>query len=83
VEHDFDAVLDAWYESGFIEWKPIEEEKLVMTNDRVLGRRGARLVTEVETTQVNGAIATETACSFDPQFGLDGDTFTGDCGHAN
>jgi hypothetical protein len=54
-----------------------------MTNDRVLGRRGARLVTEVETTQVNGAIATETACSFDPQFGLDGDTFTGDCGHAN
>jgi hypothetical protein len=50
-----------------------------MTNDRVLGRRGARLVTEVETTKVNGGIETETFCSFDPDAGPDGDQFTGDC----
>ena len=46
---------------------------------RVLSRRGARIVTEDETAQVNGGIQTETLCSFDPDFGADGDLFTGDC----
>jgi hypothetical protein len=47
-------------------------------NSRVLGRRGARVVTELETDVVNGGIMTETACSIGPT-GLDGDLFTGDC----
>lgn len=46
--------------------------------NRVLGRRGARLVTEVETTAVNGGIETLTFCSIGPK-GPDGDQFTGDC----
>lgn len=46
---------------------------------RVLSRRGARIVTEDETTQVNGGYQTETACTFDPDIGPDGDQFTGDC----
>ena len=47
-------------------------------DNRVLGRRGARLVTEVETGIVNGGIRTETKCSFGPT-GVDGDLHTGDC----
>ena len=48
--------------------------------NRVLGRRGARLVTEVETTAVSGGIIeTETLCSVGRNGGLDGDLFTGDC----
>ena len=48
--------------------------------NRVLGRRGARPVTEVETTAVNGGIATETLCSIGRNGNhLDGDLFTGDC----
>jgi hypothetical protein len=46
--------------------------------NRVLGRKGARLVTEVETTAVNGGIHTETLCSISAT-GPDGDLFTGDC----
>lgn len=46
---------------------------------RVLSRRGARIVTEEETIKVNGGLQTETACSFDPRVGIDGDVFTGDC----
>lgn len=45
---------------------------------RVLGRRGARVVTEVESTAVNGGIETLTFCSIGPR-GPDGDQFTGDC----
>lgn len=45
---------------------------------RVLGRRGARVVAENETSLVNGGIQTETVCSFGPK-GPDGDQFTGDC----
>jgi hypothetical protein len=48
-------------------------------NSRVLGRRGARLVTETETNVVNGDLQTDTFCSFDPEAGRDGDLFTGDC----
>lgn len=47
--------------------------------NRVLGRRGARVVTEIETTAVSGGIATETLCSVGRNGGLDGDLFTGDC----
>ena len=48
-------------------------------NSRVLGRRGARLVTEIETNAVGGGIRieTETLCSIEPC--PDGDLFTGDC----
>ena len=50
-------------------------------NSRVLGRKGARIVTETETKLVNGGIFTETICTFDPcgGTGVDGDLFTGDC----
>ena len=48
--------------------------------NRVLSRRGARIVTEDETTVVSAAaLATKTKCSFDPRSGGDGDQFTGDC----
>jgi hypothetical protein len=47
--------------------------------NRVLGRRGARVVTEIETTAVSGGIATETLCSIGRNGSLDGDLFTGDC----
>jgi hypothetical protein len=53
-----------------------------MTNgeSRVLGRRGARIVTETEINTVNGGIQreTETLCSIGAT-GPDGDLFTGDC----
>ena len=51
-----------------------------MSNEdkRVFSRRGARIVTEEETLEVNGGIQTETLCSIGPR-GLDGDLFTGDC----
>lgn len=49
------------------------------SDDRVLGRRGARIVTETETNGVSGGIETETFCSYDPCCGADGDLFTGDC----
>lgn len=48
-------------------------------DNRVLGRRGARIVNEEETNVVNGGLRTLTKCSFDPQSGADGDQFTGDC----
>lgn len=48
-------------------------------DNRVLGRRGARIVNEQEADVVNGGIRTLTACSFDARAGLDGDQFTGDC----
>ena len=47
-------------------------------NSRVLGRRGARMVTETETDVVSGGFRTLTFCSIGPK-GLDGDLFTGDC----
>lgn len=47
-------------------------------DNRVLGRRGARLITELETGVVNGGLKTETLCSASAT-GLDGDVFTNDC----
>lgn len=48
-------------------------------NSRVLGRRGARIVTDAEADVVNGGLATETLCSIGKHGKLDGDVFTGDC----
>ena len=50
-----------------------------LEDNRVLSRRGARMMTEDETTMVNGGLHTETKCSFDPRVGIDGDAFTNDC----
>lgn len=48
--------------------------------NRVLGRRGARAVTEVESTAVNGGIvSTDTICTLGVHHSMDGDLFTGDC----
>lgn len=47
-------------------------------DNRVLGRRGARMITEDEASEVNGGIITATKCSFGPT-GVDGDLHTGDC----
>lgn len=47
-------------------------------DNRVLGRRGARMITENETSIVNGGVATESPCSIGRN-GADGDLFTGDC----
>jgi hypothetical protein len=48
-------------------------------DNRVLSRRGARIVDEKETRLVNGGFTTQTLCTFDPRLGGDGDQFTGDC----
>jgi hypothetical protein len=50
-----------------------------MTNNdkRVLGRRGARIVTGNETSLVNGGFITQTECSIGPR-GPDCDVNTGD-----
>lgn len=47
-------------------------------DNRVLGRKGARVVNEQELDLVNGGLQTETVCSFGPN-GLDGDVFLGEC----
>jgi hypothetical protein len=64
------------YESG----RPTTSEETTMSKqeNRVLGRKGARIVTASEANIVNSGIMTETGCSIGPQ-GLDGDLFTGDC----
>ncbi|HEY6251792.1 MAG TPA: hypothetical protein VI685_17680 [Candidatus Angelobacter sp.] len=49
---------------------------------RVLSRRGARIVDEKETAQINGGfVHTETACTLPDAraASLDGDAFTGEC----
>ena len=48
-------------------------------DNRVLSRRGARIITENETSKVNGGLQTETFCTFEPGYGADGDVFTNDC----
>ena len=48
-------------------------------DNRVLSRRGARIINEQETRKVNGGLNTETFCSFEPGYGADGDQFTNDC----
>lgn len=48
-------------------------------DNRVLGRRGARIVDATEAKIVNGGVSTETLCSFNPKTGIDGDLRTGEC----
>ena len=52
-------------------------------NNRVLSRRGARVVTTEEADAVQGGGGggpqTETVCTFRPDYGTDGDTFLGEC----
>ena len=54
-----------------------------MTNkeNRVLSRRGARVVTmeEANTIQGGGGPSTKTLCTFDPKAGPDGDVTLGEC----
>lgn len=49
--------------------------------DRVLGRRGARVVTIEEAGAITGGghPSTETLCTFDPKAGPDGDVMLGEC----
>lgn len=46
--------------------------------NRVLGRKGARVVNEQELDRINGGVHTETVCTFGPK-GLDGDVSLGEC----
>ena len=50
-------------------------------NNRVLSRRGARVVTTEEADAVQGAspLPTDTVCTYKPGYGADGDTFLGEC----
>lgn len=52
---------------------------MINENKRVLGRRGARIVTEIETGVVNGGVRTETICTIGSNGSADGDLVTGDC----
>lgn len=49
--------------------------------DRVLGRRGARIVTTEEAMSVKGSgpAGTATVCTFNPKIGPDGDVALGEC----
>jgi hypothetical protein len=46
-------------------------------NSRVLGRKGARELTQAEAELVTGSVHTETKCSIAPR--RDGDVFLGEC----
>lgn len=46
---------------------------------RVLIRQGARELDREETKQVSGGLGTLTACTWDPDFGADGDASIGEC----
>ncbi len=46
---------------------------------RVLVRQGARELDRQETEQVSGGLRTLTACTWDPDFGGDGDHSIGEC----
>ncbi|HKD79197.1 MAG TPA: hypothetical protein VKH81_05850 [Candidatus Angelobacter sp.] len=50
-----------------------------MSDNRVLIRKGARELDRKEIESVGGSIRTATLCTFDPQYGADGDTFLGEC----
>jgi hypothetical protein len=47
--------------------------------NRVLIRQGARELNREETERVSGGVRTLTACTWDPDFGADGDSFIGEC----
>jgi len=46
---------------------------------RVLIRQGARELDREETERVSGGLRTLTACTWDPDFGADGDASIGEC----
>ncbi|HKD15805.1 MAG TPA: hypothetical protein VKE71_14825 [Candidatus Angelobacter sp.] len=50
-------------------------------DNRVLSRRGARLLTSEETKRASGSgLPTDTPCTFDPRSGaVDGDVRLGEC----
>ena len=49
-------------------------------NNRVLSRRGARVLSAEERERVSGSLPTDTACTWDPKRGAaDGDSFIGEC----
>jgi len=48
-------------------------------NNRVLTRTGARELNRDEVDRVSGSIGTLTACTWDPDFGKDGDSAIGEC----
>ena len=56
-----------------------EKEKSMNDQDRVLIRQGARELNREETERVSGGVRTLTACTWDPDFGGDGDHFIGEC----
>ncbi|MGB9119483.1 MAG: hypothetical protein WCE73_02580 [Candidatus Angelobacter sp.] len=47
--------------------------------NRVLIRKGARELDREETGRVGGSLGTLTACTWDPDFGKDGDASIGEC----
>jgi len=51
----------------------------VKTDNRVLGRKGARELTPREIDHVTGGIQTETLCTLGPSLVLDGDAKIGEC----
>src|SRR5215831_1024435 len=57
-----------------------ERRKNMNDQNRVLGRRGARDMTEEEIVMVAGGLRTATKCSVTPAGALDGDTFHSECG---
>ena len=59
--------------------KKTTKEKIRMSDNRVLIRRGARELDYREAELVGGSIRTATLCTFDPQFGADGDVSLGEC----
>jgi hypothetical protein len=49
-------------------------------NNRVLSRRGARVLSPEEMERVSGSLPTDTVCTWDPNRGVaDGDSFIGEC----
>jgi hypothetical protein len=60
-----------------------EQKEINMASEqdnRVLSRRGARVITTEEAGTVKGGgPQTETVCTFQPGYGADGDTFLGEC----
>ena len=48
-------------------------EQSMNDNNRVLARNGARELNREETERVSGGLTTLTACTWDPDFGRDGD----------
>lgn len=48
-------------------------------NSRVLTRKGARELDRSEVERVTGSLGTLTLCTFDPEFGADGDASIGEC----